>query len=129
MNAEFFPATLEALQGAGEVSFYLDLSAGGDPSWAMHAAVDANCLRRRIPRRTELRGLSSTHGQDVTGPTGIGQVGSRCWTKLANQEGAPNHVDAAKLDACIGEAGRHEDRCGIRAADRAGVNADGRRSL
>ena len=43
--------------------------------------------------------------------------------RLGDQEGARDHVDAAKLDACIAKQDDTKILAEIRAADRAGVNA------
>jgi protein-disulfide isomerase len=123
MNAEFFPATLEHYKGL--VKFiYLDYPLVEIHPWAMHAAVDANCLAAENPAAYwNYVDYLHTHGQDVTGPDRDLAKSAAMLDKLANQEGARDHVDAAKLDACIAKQDDTKIVAEIRAADRAGVNA------
>lgn len=123
MNAEFFPATLEHYKGL--VKFiYLDYPLVEIHPWAMHAAVDANCLAAENPAAYwNYVDYLHTHGQDVTGPDRDLAKSAAMLDKLANQEGARDHVDAAKLDACIAKQDDTKILAEIRAADRAGVNA------
>jgi protein-disulfide isomerase len=123
MNAEFFPATLDRYKGL--VKFvYLDYPLVEIHPWAMHAAVNANCLgAENAAAYWNYVDYLHTHGQDVTGPDRDLAKSTALLDKLANQEGARDHVDAAKLDACIAKQDDTKIVAEMRAADRAGVNA------
>jgi protein-disulfide isomerase len=123
MNAEFFPKTLEHYKDL--VKFvYLDYPLVEIHPWAMHAAVNANCLAAQNPAAYwSYVDYLHTHGQDVTGPDRDVAKSTAMLDKLANQEGARNHVDAAKLEACLAKQDDTKIMAEMRAADRAGVNA------
>ena len=123
LNAEFFPATLDRYKGL--VKFvYMDYPLVEIHPWAMHAAVDANCL-------AALDGTAywnyvdylHTHGQDVSGPDRDPAKSSAMLDKLANDEGTRDHLDAAKLSACVAKQDDSRITAEMKAADKAGVNA------
>ena len=123
MNAEFFPATLEHFKGL--VKFvYLDYPLVEIHPWAMHAAVNANCLAaQNATAYWNYVDYLHTHGQDVTGPDRNVAKSTAMLDKLASQEGTRDEVDGAKLDACIAKQDDTKIMAEMRAADRAGVNA------
>jgi protein-disulfide isomerase len=113
MNAEIFPALLNRYKDQVRV-VYRDFPLDGIHPWAMHAAVDANCL-----------GATSTagywnfidyvhaHADQIVGtdqPSGADQVERYKQTlakadatldKLALDEGARQKVSPAELAACV----------------------------
>ena len=123
MNAEFFPATLDHYKGL--VKFvYLDYPLVEIHPWAMHAAVNANCLAaQNATAYWNYVDYLHTHGQDVTGPDRDVAKSTAMLDKLANQEGARKHLDAAKLDACLAKQDDTRIMAEMRAADKLGVNA------
>lgn len=123
MNAEFFPATLDRYQGL--VKFvYLDYPLVEIHPWAMHAAVNANCLaaQNAIAYWNYVDYLH-THGQDVSGMDNNLARSTAMLDKLADQEGARDHLDAAKLDACVVKQDDSKILAEMKAGDKAGVNA------
>ena len=123
MNAEFFPATVDHYKGL--VKFvYLDYPLVEIHPWAMHAAVNANCLAAQNPAAYwNYVDYLHTHGQDVTGPDRDLAKSAAMLDKLANQEGGRDQLDAAKLDACLAKQDDTKIMAEMRAADKAGVNA------
>ncbi len=123
MNAEFFPATLDHYKGL--VKFvYLDYPLAEIHPWAMHAAVNANCLASLdVSAYWNYVDYLHTHGQDVTGPDRDVAKSAAMLDKLATQEGARAHLDAPKLQACIAKQDDTKIMAEVRAADKAGVNA------
>jgi protein-disulfide isomerase len=100
MNAEIFPALLDRYKDQVRV-VYRDFPLSEIHPWAMHAAVDANCL-----------GSSSTagywnyidyvhaHADDIAGTEKTEAKANHTLDELVLQEGARQKVDAKALAAC-----------------------------
>ena len=123
MHAEFFPATLDRYKGL--VKFvYVDYPLAEIHPWAMHAAVNANCLAAQNPSAYwNYVDYLHVHGQDVNGADHDLAKSTAMLDKLADQEGAKEHLDATKLDACLAKQDDTKIMAEMRAADKAGVNA------
>ena len=123
MNAEFFPATLDRYKGL--VKFvYMDYPLVEIHPWAMHAAVNANCLAAQNGTAYwNYVDYLHTHGQDISGPDNNLAKSTAMLDKLADQEGARDQLDAAKLDACVAKQDDSRIVAEMRAGDKAGVNA------
>jgi protein-disulfide isomerase len=70
--------------------------------WAMHAAVDANCLAAQSGDVywTYVDYLHR-HGDEVTGPDRSLPKSFEALDRIARQEGTVGKLDSAKLDACL----------------------------
>ncbi len=123
MHAEFFPATLDRYKGL--VKFvYMDYPLVEIHPWAMHAAVNANCLAaQNAPAYWNYVDYLHMHGQDVNGPDRDLAKSTSMLDKLADQEGSKEHLDAAKLDACVAKQDDSRIIAEMRAGDKVGVNA------
>jgi protein-disulfide isomerase len=123
MHAEFFPEALERYKGL--VKFvYIDYPLTEIHPWAMHAAVDANCLAAENDTAYwDYVDYLHTHGQDVSGPDNDVAKANATLDKLALQQGALQHVDAAKLQACVTKQDTAKVMAEIKAGDRVGVQA------
>ncbi len=123
MNAEFFPDTLDRYKGL--VKFvYLDYPLVEIHPWAMHAAVDANCLAsQNVASYWNYVDYLHTHGEDVSGPSRDAAKSAAMLDKLASQEGTREHLDETQLSACLAKQDDHAITAEMRAGDRAGVNA------
>lgn len=123
MNAEFFPETMERYKGL--VKFiYLDYPLVEIHPWAMHAAVNANCLAAQNPAAYwNYVDYLHVHGQDVSGPDNNLAKSTAMLDKLADQEGTRDQLDAAKLDACVAKQDDSRIITEMKAGDKAGVNA------
>jgi protein-disulfide isomerase len=101
MNAEIFPALLDRYKDQVRV-VYRDFPLYEIHPWAMHAAIDANCL-----------GASSTagywnfidtvhlHADELAGAEKTAAKADATLDKLALDEGARQKVNAAELAACV----------------------------
>jgi protein-disulfide isomerase len=101
MNALLFPAVLDRYKDQVRV-VYRDFPLYDIHPWAMHAAIDANCL-----------GAASTagywnfidyvhaHADEMAGAEKTAAKADATLDKLALDEGARQKVDAAELAACV----------------------------
>jgi protein-disulfide isomerase len=101
MNEELFPAILDRYKNLVRV-VYRDFPLYEIHPWAMHAAVDVNCL-----------GAASTagywnfidyvhaHADEMAGAEKTAAKADQTLDKLALDEGARQKVDAAELAACV----------------------------
>jgi len=123
MNAEFFPATLDRYKGL--VKFvYLDYPLVEIHPWAMHAAVNANCLAaQNAGAYWNYVDYLHTHGQDVSGPDNNLAKSTAMLDKLAEDQGTRDHLDATKLQACVAKQDDSRIVAEMRAGDKVGVNA------
>ena len=123
MNAEFFPRTLDRYKDL--VKFvYLDYPLVEIHPWAMHAAVNANCLAaQNAMAYWNYVDYLHTHGQDVSGPDNNLSKSAAMLDKLASEEGTRDQLDATKLQACLAKQDDTKIMAEMRAADKAGVNA------
>jgi len=123
MNAEFFPETLDRYKGL--VKFvYLDYPLVEMHPWAMHAAVDANCLAAQNQAAYwDYVDYVHTHGQDVSGPDNDPAKAGVNLDKLARQQGEQQHVDSGKLDACLAKQDESKVQAEMKEGDKLGVNA------
>jgi protein-disulfide isomerase len=123
MHAEFFPETLDRYKGL--VRFvYVDYPLVEIHPWAMHAAVNANCLAEQSDAAYwNYVDYLHTHGQDVSGPDNDLAKAAATLDKLAEQEATPNHLDAARLSACVARQDDTKIEAEMKAAERVGVDA------
>lgn len=123
MNAEFFPKTLDRYKDL--VKFvYLDYPLVEIHPWAMHAAVNANCLAaQNSAAYWNYIDYLHTHGQDVSGPDRDVAKSNAVLDKLAGDEASRDHLDAAKLDACVAKQDDSKIVAEMHAGDKVGVNA------
>lgn len=123
MHAEFFPATLDRYKGL--VKFvYIDYPLIEIHPWAMHAAVDANCLAAESPDAYwNYVDYLHSHGGDVSGPEHDPAKATATLDKLAAQEAERDHLDAVKLNACVTKQDDSRIIAEMKAGDHVGVNA------
>ncbi len=101
MHAELFPETLDHYKGLVKIVYKDDPLVQIHP-WALHAAVDANCLAAQ-------NGTSywnyvdylHTHGDDVTGPDRDPAKSNAMLDKFAREEGSRGALDKPRLDSCL----------------------------
>ncbi len=111
MHAELFPETLDHYNGLVKI-VYRDLPLEELHPWAVHAAVNANCLAAQNPAAYwGYVDYLHTHGQDVTGPDRDLAKANATLDKLAKLQGERSKLDAAKLEACISK----QDETAVRA--------------
>jgi protein-disulfide isomerase len=122
MHAEFFPAALDRYKGL--VKFvYVDYPLVEIHPWAMHAAVDANCLAAQNDTAYwNYVDYLHTHGQEVGGGDDPAKAATNL-DNMAKQEGDREHLDAAKLLACVTKQDDSKVEAEMKAGDKVGVNA------
>ena len=112
MHAELFPRTLDHYKGLVKVVYKDDPLTEIHP-WALHAAIDANCLAAQ-------NGASywnyvdylHTHGDDVNGPERDVAKSNATLDKLAREEGVRGGLSKSALDSCV----NRQDDAGVRAS-------------
>lgn len=123
LHAEFFPDTMNHYKGL--VKFiYVDYPLTTIHPWAMHAAVNANCLAAQSgDAYWNYVDYLHEHGAEISGPDDDPAKAATRLDQLAEQEGKHDRLDAAKLQACVDK----QDDSGIvaemRAGDKLGVDA------
>ena len=123
MHAEFFPDTLNRYKGL--VNFvYVDYPLVEIHPWAMHAAVNANCLADQSGTAYwSYVDYLHTHGSEISGSDNDPAKSATRLDDLAEQEGARDHLDAAKLQACVAKQDDTRILSEMRAGDKLGVEA------
>jgi protein-disulfide isomerase len=122
MHQQLFPETLDRYKD--KVRFiYKDDPLTEIHPWALHAAVDSNCI-------AEQNGAAywgyvdylHAHGQDVTGEDRDIKKSSAMLDKIAREQGKIFSVDAAKLDACLLKQDEAPVRASMKEAEALGVD-------
>lgn len=101
MHEELFPATLEHYKGLVRFVYKDDPLTDMHP-WAMHAAVDANCLAAQSPDVywTYVDYLHG-HGAEVTGEDRDLTKSFAALDRIARQEATLGKLDETQLNACM----------------------------
>jgi protein-disulfide isomerase len=122
MHEQLFPATLDRYKGLVKF-FYKDYPLVEIHPWAMHAAVDANCLAEQSPEAYwKFVDYVHSHGSDVTGPSKDVHEAEKTLDKLARDEGQRSKLDQPKLDGCIVKQDDSAVRASMKQGDSLGVN-------
>lgn len=110
LHAELFPDTLNHYKGLIKI-VYRDMPIEELHPWAMHAAVNANCLAAESGEAYwSYVDYLHTHGEDVTGPDRNVKNSDAMLDKVAVEQGKKDKLDAAKLSACVTK----QDESGVR---------------
>lgn len=127
MHQELFPATMEHYKD--QVRYiYKDYPLVEIHPWAMHAAVDANCLAAQNGEvYWNYVDYLHTHGDEISGPDRDLKKSYAALDRVAEQEGTLGKLDSAKLNACIAK----QDETTVRAERKQGeaLNIDGTPAL
>lgn len=101
MHQTFFPATLDRYKGL--VKFiYKDFPLEEIHPWALHAAVDANCLAdQNGDVYWKYVDYLHTHGHDIEGEDRDIKKSYAALDRVAKQEASLSKLDEPKLDACL----------------------------
>jgi protein-disulfide isomerase len=112
MHQTLFPATLDHYKGAVRVVYKDDPLTEIHP-WAMHAAVDANCLATQSGDvYWKFVDYLHSHGEEVNGENRDQAKSFAALDRIARQQGTLGKLDAAKLDACLAK----QDETQVRAS-------------
>lgn len=122
MHSQLFPDTLDRYKGLVKI-VYRDLPLEEIHPWAMHAAVDANCLATQSgPSYWSYVDYLHMHGEDVSGPEHDLAKSKAMLDKLAKQQGEKDHLDADKLSACVAKQDESSVRSEMKVGDDIGLN-------
>ena len=121
MHQELFPATLDRYKD--KVRFvYKDDPLTEIHPWAMHAAVDANCIADQNGKAYwGYVDYLHAHGGDVTGPDRDPQKSYGVLDKIAREQGKIFELDTTKLDACLQKQDEAPVRASMKEADSLGI--------
>lgn len=122
MHQQLFPTTLDRYKN--QVRFvYKDDPLTEIHPWAMHAAVDANCL---IAQSGDVYwkyvDYLHSHGQEINGPDRNLAKSFAALDRVARDEATVAKLDRAKVDACIAKQDEAQIRASAHEADILGVN-------
>ncbi len=122
MHETLFPSTMERYKD--KVRFiYKDDPLTAIHPWAMHAAVDANCLAAQSPDAYwAYVDYLHAHGQEINGPDRNLAKSFAALDRIAKEHGATAKVDGAKLDACIAKQDETQVQASAREADALGID-------
>ena len=122
MHHSLFPSTMERY--GDKVRFiYKDDPLVQIHPWAMHAAVDANCIAAQNGGAYwQYVDYLHSHGQEVTGETRDIKKSFATLDRLAREQGDKAKLDAAKLDACIAKQDETQVLASAKEAESLGVD-------
>lgn len=122
MHESLFPSTLERYKN--QVRFiYKDDPLTALHPWAMHAAVNANCLAAQNGNAYwSYVDYLHSHAAEITGSDRNLTKSNEALDRIARQEGSLAKVDVSKLDACITKQDETNVRASAREADSLGVD-------
>jgi len=121
MHQTFFPSTVDHYKGL--VKFvYKDFPLEEIHPWAVHAAVDANCLAAQNTSVywTYVDYLHS-HGDEVNGADRDLKKSFAALDRIAQQEGTLGKLDGPKLEACIAKQDESQVRTSAHEAESLGL--------
>jgi protein-disulfide isomerase len=127
MHQTLFPATLDRYKDT--VRFiYKDNPLVEIHPWAIHAAVDANCLgAQNGSTYWSFMDYIHSHGQEVSGEDRDQAKSAAALDRIARQHAMLAKLDIGKLDACMARQDETEVRASMREAETLG--ADGAPAL
>jgi protein-disulfide isomerase len=117
MHQTLFPATLEHYKGT--VRFiYLDNPLTEIHPWALHAAVNANCLATQSGEvYWAYVDYIHAHGQEVTGEDRSLAKSFDTLNRIARQQATLGKLDAGRLDACLARQDETPVRASMKIAE------------
>ncbi len=121
MHQTLFPATLARYKDTVRY-IYKDNPLVEIHPWAMHAAVDANCLAAQSGDvYWQFVDYVHSHGQEVNGEQRDLAKSYAALDRITRQEAALGKLDDAKLDACIARQDETQIRASMSEAESLGV--------
>jgi protein-disulfide isomerase len=121
MHQQLFPQTLDHYKDLVRFVYKDDPLVDMHP-WAMHAAIDANCIADQ--NQSAYWGYVDylhAHGQDVSGSDRDVKKSAAMLDKIAREQGKIFALDAAKLDACLEKQDETAVRESMKQAEALGV--------
>ncbi len=122
MHQSLFPSTLERYKGKVRFIYKDDPLIEIHP-WAMHAAVNANCLAAQSSDvYWNYVDYLHSHGQEISGPDRDLAKSIAALDRIARQEATVGKLDSGKLDACIAKQDETQVRASRKEADALGID-------
>jgi len=121
MHQELFPATMDRYKNSVRFIYKDDPLTDLHP-WAMHAAVDANCLAAQSGDVywTYVDYLHA-HGQDITGPDRDPAKSFAALDRIARQEATLSKLDEPRLNDCLAKQDETQVRASAKLAEDLGI--------
>jgi protein-disulfide isomerase len=122
MHQQLFPSTLERYKD--KVRFvYKDFPLVEIHPWAMHAAVDADCLADQSHDvYWKYVDYLHSHSQEVTGEDRDITKSHAALDRIAREQGATGKLDSQKLDACIAKQDDSQVKESLKEANALGLD-------
>lgn len=122
MHSSLFPSTMERYKDKVRFIYKDDPLTELHP-WAMHAAVDANCLAEQSsPVYWNFVDYVHAHGQEVTGEDRNLPKSFSALDRIAREEATLAKLDSAKLDACLAKQDETQVRASAKEAEALGID-------
>jgi protein-disulfide isomerase len=122
MHSSLFPSTIDRYKDKVRFVYKDDPLTELHP-WAMHAAVDANCLAAQNGQvYWNYVDYVHAHGQEVNGEDRNLTKSFAALDRIAREESTLAKLDAAKLDACIAKQDETQVRASAKEAETLGVD-------
>jgi protein-disulfide isomerase len=122
MHSSLFPDTIEHYKDKVRFVYKDDPLTDLHP-WAMHAAVDANCLAAQNANvYWNYVDYIHSHGQEVNGEERNPTKSFATLDRIAREEATVAKLDSAKLDACIAKQDETQVRASAKEAQSLGVD-------
>jgi len=122
MHQQLFPSTLDHYKGLIKF-YYKDFPLTEIHPWAMHAAINANCLADQSPEAYwKFVDYVHSHSEEISGPAHDTLQASKTLDKLTHDEGQRSGLDLSKLDACVAKQDEATVRASMKQGDSLGVS-------
>jgi protein-disulfide isomerase len=121
MHQELFPTTLERYKDKVRFVYKDDPLTDLHP-WALHAAVDANCIAdQNASAYWGYVDYLHAHGQQISGVDRDPQKSFQALDSVAREQGKIFSLDPAKLDACLQKQDETSVRASMKEAESLGI--------
>lgn len=121
MHQQLFPETLEHYKDKVRFIYKDDPLVEIHP-WALHAAVNANCIAAQNSNAYwGYVDYLHAHGEEVTGPDRDVKKSYETLDRIAREQGKIFKLDAPKLDACIQKQDESVVRASMKEAENLGI--------
>jgi protein-disulfide isomerase len=122
MQQELFPVTMDHYKNLVRYVYKDDPLTDLHP-WAMHAAVDANCIAAQSgPVYWLYVDYLHAHGDEVTGDQRDLNKSFAALDRIARQEATVNKLDETALDACMAKQDETQIKVSVKLADSLGID-------
>jgi protein-disulfide isomerase len=122
MQEELFPVTMDHYKNLVRYIYKDDPLTDLHP-WAMHAAVDANCLAAQSDTvYWQYVDYLHAHGDEVTGDQRDLNKSFAALDRIARQEATVNKLDETALDACMAKQDETQIKVSVKLADALGID-------